>query len=665
MRPIERLLVANRAEIAARVLRSARSRGCSTVAVFSDADAQLPYVAMADEAVRLPGTAASDTYLRVDLLLDAAARTGADAVHPGYGFLSEHAGFAAACEERGLRFVGPPSTVIASMGSKIEAKALMAAAGVPVLPGATVAADADDAVLRSLAEPVGYPLLIKASMGGGGRGMRIVHGPGELAAAVASAATEASSAFGDGTVFFERLVLDPRHVEVQVLGDTQGTVVHLFERECSIQRRHQKVLEESPSPGISAATRTAICESAVAAARAIGYVNAGTVEFVVDANERFSFLEVNTRLQVEHPVTELVTGLDLVELQLQVAEGRPLPDEVRTAASHGHAIEVRLYAEDPSLDFLPTSGRLERFDLDDGAVRVDAGYATGSVVPSAYDAMLAKVIAWAPTRAQAAARLAGALRAARIHGVTTNRDLLVGVLSDAEFLAGATDTGYFGRHAPIALVASTVDPQAALACVLAALFDRGASQRRSPQPASVPAGWRNVGPQDQPRRYALGASTHEVRLVERHGDLVATLDGVRVDVAHVVVTTTSARAELDGRLVRADIARLDGTIWLDGTLGPVVLREEPRHPEPSAEERPGSLHAPLPGTVRAVAVSVGDHVAGGDLLVVLEAMKMEHSIRAPHPGVVAMVAVAPGDQVEAGDTLIVVVDADGDDGAAS
>jgi acetyl/propionyl-CoA carboxylase alpha subunit len=657
VKPIERLLVANRAEIAARVLRTARSHGCSTVAVFSDADAQLPYVALADDAVRLVGTAAADTYLRVDLLLDAAERTGADAVHPGYGFLSEHSGFAAACEDRGLCFVGPPSKVIASMGSKVEAKALMAAAGVPVLPGATVAADADDAVLRSLAEPVGYPLLIKASMGGGGRGMRIVHGPDELAAAVASAGAEALSAFGDGTVFFERLVVDPRHVEVQVLGDTHGTVVHLFERECSIQRRHQKVLEESPSPGISAATRTAICEAAVAAARAIGYVNAGTVEFVVDADERFSFLEVNTRLQVEHPVTELVTGLDLVELQLQVAEGRPLPNEVTTVTPHGHAIEVRLYAEDPNQDFLPTSGRLDRFEFDDDAVRVDAGYASGSVVPSAYDAMLAKVIAWAPTRAQAAACLATALRTARIHGVTTNRDLLVGVLSEAEFLEGRTDTGYFGRHLPAELVASTIDARSPLACVLAALFERNESHRRSPQPPSVPPGWRNVGPPDQPRRYALGPSTHEVRLVERHGELDATLDGARVDVANVVVTTSGVRAELDGRLVHMDVACVGTTIYLDGTLGPIVLREEVRLAEPTAEDRPGSLHAPLPGTVRSVAVSVGDHVDRGDLLVVLEAMKMEHSIRASHAGIVATVAVAAGNQVESGDTLVVVVDA--------
>ncbi len=385
MRAIRRLLVANRAEIAARIIKTARARGTETVAVCSDPDASLPYVADADVVVRLDGAAPADTYLRIDLLLDAARRTGADAVHPGYGFLSEQAAFAAACEEAGLTFVGPPPQVIAQMGSKIEAKRLMAATGIPVLEGVTVPPGATGRDLVALGEAVGYPLLVKAAFGGGGRGMRAVADPDELAEAVGAATREAASAFGDGAVFLERLVVAPRHVEVQVLADRHGTVVHLFERECSIQRRHQKLLEESPSPGIGESTRAAICDAAVTAARAIGYVNAGTVEFVVDASGSFYFLEVNTRLQVEHPVTELVTGLDVVELQLHVAEGGALDASVTQATSSGHAIEARLYAEDPDDGFLPDSGRLERFEIDRGAgIRVDAGYATGSTVATSY-----------------------------------------------------------------------------------------------------------------------------------------------------------------------------------------------------------------------------------------------------------------------------------------
>ena len=432
--PIEKLLIANRGEIAARIMRTAHGLGIATVAVYSDPDAGAPYVGLADEAVRLPGAAPADTYLRGDLIIAAAAATRADAVHPGYGFLSENEAFARACADAGLVFVGPEPGTIAAMGSKVEAKALMAAAGVPVLPGVTIASSDDLDDLAAAAAGIGFPLLVKAAFGGGGRGMRLVADPAGLAEAVRSARGEAASAFGDGTVFLERFVTDPRHVEVQILGDTAGHVVHLFERECSIQRRYQKIVEECPSPAVDEELRAALTSAAVAAGQAIGYIGAGTVEFVLGQDGSFFFLEVNTRLQVEHPVTEEVTGLDLVELQLRIAEGEPLPPAATSARINGHAIEVRLYAEDVAAGFLPVTGPLHRFVIPPApGVRTDTGFRDGSVVSPHYDAMLAKVIAHGRTRADAARRLARTLDRAQIHGVTTNRDLLAAILREPEF----------------------------------------------------------------------------------------------------------------------------------------------------------------------------------------------------------------------------------------
>ena len=438
---IGKLLVANRGEIAARVIRTAHALGIATVAVHSDPDADAPYVMLADEAIRLPGAAPADTYLRGEAIIAAAARTAADAVHPGYGFLSENAAFARACAGAGLIFVGPAPGTIEAMGDKLAAKAMMAEAGVPVLPFVTVTADH--------AADVGFPLLVKAAFGGGGRGMRLVTDPAELTEAVSAARREAAAAFGDGTVFLERYVPDPRHVEVQILGDAHGNLVHLFERECSIQRRYQKIVEESPSPVVDRALRAALTQAAVTAGRAVGYTGAGTVEFVLARDGSFYFLEMNTRLQVEHPVTEEVTGLDLVELQLRIAEGEPLPPEAREAAISGHAIEARLYAEDVPAGFLPVTGTLHRFSIPSGpGLRIDTGYRDGSKISPHYDAMLAKVIAHGRTRADAARRLARALQTAEIHGLTTNRDLLVAILREPDFLAGATDTGYLTRHEP-------------------------------------------------------------------------------------------------------------------------------------------------------------------------------------------------------------------------
>ncbi len=645
---IRKLLVANRGEIASRVMRTARSMGITTVAVFSDADAGAQFVSDADEAVRLPGVLPADTYLRVDLIVEAASRTGADAVHPGYGFLSEHAGFARACADAGLTFVGPSARVIELMGSKVEAKRIMAEAGVPVLPSAP----ADD--LEAAIATVGFPMLVKAAYGGGGRGMRIARDADELSAGVEAAQREAAAAFGDGTVFIERLVEAPRHVEVQVFGDLHGTVIHLFERECSIQRRHQKVIEESPSPAVDARLRDELTQAAVVAAKAIGYVNAGTVEFVLDPDGRFWFLEVNTRLQVEHPVTELITGLDLVELQLRVAQGEPLGGDALDATMRGHAIEARLYAEDTSAGYLPTSGRIDRLrvELTEG-VRVDAGYADGATVSTYYDAMLAKVIAWGPRREIAAQRLAAALVHAEIHGPATNRDLLVAVLHHPEFLTGATDTAFLERHQ---LGAGASEPRTEHLHALAASIAASQSRRtRSPLPPGIPARWRNVGPAGQPVAYSVG---DEHIIVD--GLHVEGLSGaVRIVALRPGHDSFTVDLEIDGYRLPCRVHLVGDLAYVDSALGATTLRELPRFPVPELEVAAGSLLAPMPGTVARVAVTVGEHVHAGHVLVTLEAMKMEHAIRAPHDGVVNEVRVSAGDQTETG-TVLVVVDTTGD-----
>jgi propionyl-CoA carboxylase alpha chain len=654
VQPITKLLVANRGEIARRVMRTARSMGIATVAVFSDPDEHAPHVAEADEAVRLPGATAAETYLRADLVVAAALTTGADAVHPGYGFLSEHAGFARACANAGLVFVGPPVRAIELMGSKVEAKQRMAAAGVPVLPGHTVAADADAADLRAAAADVGYPLLVKASFGGGGRGMRTVTSDDELVAAVADAQREAAAAFGDGTVFLERLVVAPRHVEVQVFGDVHGTVVHLFERECSIQRRHQKIIEEAPSPAVDDALRAELCGAAVTAAQAIGYVGAGTVEFVLEDDGRFWFLEVNTRLQVEHPVTEMVTGLDLVRVQLEVAAGAPLPPAVVGARLHGHAVEARLYAEDVVAGFLPTTGTVHRLRIADAeGVRVDAGYVDGSTVGTHYDAMLAKVVAWAPTRPEAARRLAEALAQAQLHGPVTNRALLVRTLQHPEFLAGATDTGFLTRHDPAALGAPLADAEAhRVHAVAASIALRAVERDRSPVPTGIPHGWRNVGPAKQPVAFEVDGTRVEV-------------DGLPAGMRLVGTGDDHVDLEVDGVRRRCAVHRVAGRVgavtwYVDSALGSSELHEVPRFALPVRAVAVGSLLAPLPGSVVQVLVAVGDVVVAGQPVVTIEAMKMQHTVHASHGGRVSAVHVAVGDQVDAAAILLVIGDGGGE-----
>jgi propionyl-CoA carboxylase alpha chain len=657
-RPIRKLLVANRGEIARRVFRAARSLGIATVAVYSDADASSPHVQEADEAVRLPGSTAGETYLRIDAVVAAATRAGADAIHPGYGFLSENAAFARAVAAAGIVFVGPPAEAIEQMGSKLAAKALVEAAGVPVLAGREVAGLGQEEVLAA-GRSVGWPLLVKASAGGGGRGMRIVGAEPELIAAIEGAGREASSAFGDPTVFLERYLEGAHHVEIQVLADEHGTTVHLGERDCSVQRRHQKIVEEAPSPVVDAALRALMGEAAVAAARSVGYVGAGTVEFLVEPGGGFYFLEMNTRLQVEHPVTELVTGLDLVSLQLLVAEGAPLPAEVLAASvdgARGHAIEARLYAEDPEQDFLPSTGTLHRFAIEDEGVRVDAGVADGSVVSPYYDSMLAKVIAWAPTREGAARRLARALAGARLHGVTTNRDLLVAVLGDEEFLAGTADVQFLTRRSPAELAVSARHAAAdRLHPAAAALAEQAARHASAAVMPAVPSGFRNNPSQPQHVRYSTASREVDVSYrFGRQGLESVTVEGEPLDLVLFSASATTVDCELGGlrRLVEVEVVGDD--VYVDSPAGSTVLRRLPRFPAPEREVGAGSLVAPMPGIVARVSVAAGESVEAGQEVLVVESMKMEHAVRAPTAGVVATIRVEAGSQVEAGSVLAVL-----------
>ena len=653
--PITKLLIANRGEIALRIMRTAREMDIATVAVFSDPDAGAPFVAAADEAVRLPGSVPADTYLRGERIIAAAQATGAGAVHPGYGFLSENAGFARACAAAGLVFVGPSAAAIEAMGSKIAAKELMAAAGVPVLPGVTFGSNGepDPAKLAAAASEIGYPVLVKAAFGGGGRGMRIAADQASLAEAVASARREAAAAFGDGTVFLERLVDRPRHVEVQIVGDSHGTVRHLFERECSVQRRYQKIIEEAPSPAVGERLRARLGDAAVAAGQTIGYVGAGTVEFVLDADGSFYFLEVNTRLQVEHPVTELITGLDLVRVQLEVAEGRPLGPEVTGARINGHAMEARLYAEDVPAGFRPATGTMHRFAVPAlPGVRVDAGVSDGSVVGVDYDPMLAKVIAHGTTRDQARRRLASALARAELHGVTTNRDLLVGVLGEPEFRDDAIDTGYLARHDPAVLAAPLGGGALDLHAAVAALAGQAARRAAAPVLRGVPSGWRNVPNEDQVTVLRCGEQHLEVRYAFGRSGLRVAVGGK--DLPGVVggeIGPEGVDLTVGGIRRRYRVHWVGDTAYVDSPLGSSVLAEIPRFTEPGSTAPAGSLLAPMPGTVVRIAVAHGDSVSAHDPIIVLEAMKMEHAIRAPAAGLVTEVNVRVGQTVDTGTEL--------------
>jgi propionyl-CoA carboxylase alpha chain len=655
-RVISRLLVANRGEIARRIFRTCRELGIATVAVYSEADADTPFVAEADEAVPIGGPAPRDSYLRIDAVVAAAVATGADAVHPGYGFLAENADFARAVAAAGLIFVGPGPDAITRMGSKIEARALMEGADVPVLPGEVIGPESD---LGVAAGRVGYPLLVKASAGGGGKGMRVVRDPAELESSVDAARREALGAFGDDAVFLERYVDEPRHVEIQIFGDAHGKLVSLFERDCSVQRRHQKVIEESPSPAIDASLRERMGAAAVTAGEAIGYVGAGTVEFLLAPGGEFFFLEVNTRLQVEHPVTEAVTGLDLVELQIHVAEGRPLPTAASEATMRGHAVEARLYAEDAPAGFLPVTGVLERIEIG-GGVRADSGVVDGSRISEYYDPMIAKVIAYGATREDAVRRLASALQGAELHGLTTNRDFLVRVLRHPEFLAGEADTHFLIRHDPAELGAPLLDEQAERACAVAAALAGQVRRRRTADVLdAVPSGWRNLRSAPQHAELVGPRGEHRVEYAFDGGGALAFLavDGEPVESFELLACEPGAvDLVLGGRRVRYRVSpAADGGVYVNVPAGQVLLGEVPRFADAAdGAEVGGSLQAPMPGTVVRTMVGAGDAVEQGDPLIVLEAMKMEHEMVAPEAGTVTELHVAEGDQVEAGATLAVV-----------
>lgn len=660
-RMIRRILVANRGEIARRVFRTCRRLGIGTAAVYSDADADEPFVREAGAAVHLGGSEPSASYLDIAKMTAAARTAGADAVHPGYGFLSENADFAEACREAGLVFIGPPPQAIRNLGSKEEAKRIAAGAGVPTLPATSLTDGTDGADPGRAAEEVGYPLLVKAAAGGGGKGMRIVREAADLAAATEAAGREATAAFGDGGLLLERFLDRARHIEVQIMADRRGNVGSLFERECSVQRRYQKVLEEAPSPAVDDNLRERLGEAAVALARAVSYEGAGTVEFLVEEDGSFWFLEMNARLQVEHPVTELVTGLDLAELQIRAAEGADLSrvlEEARRRGVRGHAVQARLYAEDPAAGYLPGSGTLHRLEFGEG-VRVDAGPESGSRISVFYDPLLAKVIAGAEDRAGAIRKLAAGLRAARIHGPVTNRELLVGILEHDDFRAGRADTGWLERQDAARLARPEAPPAEGeeWEAMVAAASLAGQAERRAQAPvlASVPSGYRNNPSQLNIDRYRCGEREVKVGYRITEGAVTLELDGQpRPEAQLLEAAPDRVRLRWRGLDRVFYVARAGDRVFVDTATGSAALTLLPRLPTAPAATETGSLNAPMPGKILRVEIAEGDLVEAGDPLVVMEAMKMEHTVSAPYSGAVASVNISPGDQVESGQLLAVL-----------
>ncbi len=655
VRTIRRILVANRGEIARRVFRTARAMGIGTVAVYSDPDSDALFVHEADAAVALHGTTSAETYLDSAKILAAAATTGADAIHPGYGFLAENAAFAQAVLDAGITWIGPPPDAIASMGDKLTALGIMERLGVPTLPRATVG-DVPADELSATAERVGYPILVKASAGGGGKGMRIVRDAGELGEAVAAARRESAKAFSSDVVYLERYLDTARHIEIQVLADRHGEVRHLFERECSIQRRHQKIVEEAPSPFLTPELRAEMGAAAVAAARGVGYEGAGTVEFIVDPRGQYAFLEMNTRLQVEHTVTEMITGVDLVREQILVAEGHPLNLPAGMAIG-GAAIEVRLYAEDPANEFLPASGRLVRWQEPSG-IRVESGVTTGDIVSVHYDPMLAKLVAHAPTRREAARILSHALREMRVHGPATNRQFLATILDHPAFLAGETTTDFIERCRPH--TTTDDDPGSARRAAIAAVV-AAREVRRDDEPAEidVPPGWRNLRHGGEITEF--GAVSVEI-WERRDGTLTGRAGGEPFEARLHGWDDPWLDIEIDGQRERLTVtfdrppAGAHDRVWVQSATSEVSLIELPRFPSSAPPVASGSLTAPMNGTVIDVLVAPGVAVVSGQTLVVVEAMKMEHKVVAPSDGTVAEVLVSLGDTVAQDQVLIVVDD---------
>jgi 3-methylcrotonyl-CoA carboxylase alpha subunit len=644
------LLVANRGEIACRVIRTARAMGLRTVAVYSEADRDALHVALADEAVLLGPARARDSYLNVERLIEAARKTGAEAVHPGYGFLSENADFARACLEADLVFVGPTAAMMTAMGSKSGSKALMEKAGVPLVPGYHGDAQ-DEATLANAAEKIGFPVLVKASAGGGGRGMRIVRSAAELGSAIVSAKREAKAAFGDDTMLIEKYVDNPRHIEVQVIGDSHGNLLSLFERECTLQRRHQKVIEEAPSPTLNGAQREAVCAAARKAAGAVNYVGAGTIEFVSDGKDVF-FIEMNTRLQVEHPVTELITGIDLVEWQLRVAFGEALPLKQEEIRLNGHAIEARVYAENPTKNFMPSVGKISTWRLPEetGGLRIDAGYREGDAVSPYYDAMLAKMIAWAPTRDAAIERLNRGLERSDVRGIVTNIPFLSALMSHPKVRTNAIDTGFIERELTGLTPAAAAPGEFELCAAVAAIVngERQAAKGEANSPWQT-FGWQPVGRRQRnfafrvghgpelkialnygsgPSTFVIGERELAFSIAPRDGGFDLTLDGVKSQVAAVI----------DGHelYLRTRNGRLD-LHWVDPFGG-------------ETEEQTGEdkIAAPLPGTVVAVLAEEGAKLEKGAAILTLEVMKMEQTLRAPFAGILKSIKCKVGDIVQEG-----------------
>ncbi len=659
------LLIANRGEIACRVAATARKLGIRTVAVYSDADAHAKHVASCDMAVHIGGAAARDSYLKAEVILQAALATGAQAVHPGYGFLSENEAFALACAQSGVTFVGPPASAIAAMGSKSAAKALMEKAGVPLVPGYH-GDNQEPAFLHQQADLIGYPVLIKASAGGGGKGMRVVEATDQFEQALSSCKREATSSFGDDKVLIERYLQKPRHIEIQVFADQHGQCVYLFERDCSVQRRHQKVIEEAPAPGMTPERRRAMGEAAVAAARAVGYVGAGTVEFIAEPDGRFYFMEMNTRLQVEHPVTEMITGLDLVEWQLRIAAGEPLPLSQDQLEIKGHAIEARIYAENPDKGFLPSVGKLLYLGLPDhvafetGDVRVDGGVRSGDTISPFYDPMIAKLIVWGENRDQARARMIQALGQTQVVGVYTNVAFLARLMSDAAFAASDLDTGLIERQRQTLLPPPhACEPEWLALASAAVLAEQSAQAHHNPDPWARTDGWRLGGTYQRDLHWLDGDAPRQVSYrLDRDGAFFV-IDGVDAKVtwkalSEITLGVQELEISWHDRNQSCKVVR-DGERFHLFSLGrhvTLVLHDPLAHADEEDVEHAGGLTAPMPGKIIAVQVKAGDQVKRGQPLLVMEAMKMEHTISAPADGTVKEVFFAIGDQVADAAVLI-------------
>jgi 3-methylcrotonyl-CoA carboxylase alpha subunit len=658
----KKILIANRGEIACRVAATARRMAIQTVAVYSDADAGAKHVAACDEAVHIGGSAPGESYLRWERIIEAARATGAEAIHPGYGFLSENEEFARACVKAGLVFIGPPASAIQAMGLKAESKQLMEKAGVPLVPGYH-GSDQDPALLQREADRIGYPVLIKASAGGGGKGMRAVDKSEDFAAALASCRREAINSFGDDAVLVEKYAQRPRHIEIQVFGDTQGNYVYLFERDCSVQRRHQKVLEEAPAPGMTEALRREMGEAAVAAARAVNYVGAGTVEFIVeqlDGKMKFYFMEMNTRLQVEHPVTEAITGLDLVEWQFRVAAGQPLPLKQAQLKIHGHAIEARICAENPDKQFLPATGTLQvyrqpactRFERADGGVRIDDGVREGDAISPYYDSMVAKLIVHGDTREEALARMDQALGEFHIVGLQTNVQFLRHVVASESFAKADLDTALIQREAAVLFEQEKIGAPLAMAGAIAfTLLQEKALE--TADPFSRRDGWRSHGPVSRSFEFEFHGQPHKAQLTYQHeGSLQLALDGQLLSL-HIEPAADGLLVTLNGQRAHLQVYRLGEQVHLFSAGGAtqITVIDLLAHAG-VAQHEAGRLTAPMPGKVLSFAVQAGDKVSRGQALAVMEAMKMEHTIAAPADGVVAEILYAPGDQVQEGAELL-------------